>query len=218
MTSDGNLCNAMQIICKFFVFILQQKMNLQPLSVFLVKNGQGGDLVLFRYPYKVSTPRKSLPVTTRPLEAKEIEAGMAESMSSLFLPPVQRHKYYKLPDNGDDAVLTAAGSIGAAGINANASVGDTSAGASGSGPANEAGGGWVEQTLCAENLPEFPSKVLSNMFAVHSQLCDKKFELKINDVRFVGHPLSLRIRPGEARNFARDIKSNLTMFQVAFQD
>lgn len=209
------------------MFILQRKMNLQPLSVFLVKNGQGGDLVLFRYPYKVSsTPRKpaavSSAVTTRPLEAaaKEIEAGMkAESMSSLFLPAIQRHKYYKLPDNGDDAILTAAGSIGASGINANTSVVDTSASASGSGPgccANEAGGNAGEQTLqlCAENLPEFPSRVLSNMFAVHSQLCDKKFELKINDVRFVGHPLSLRIKPGEDKNFARDIKSNLTMFQV----
>ena len=33
-------------------------MKLQPLSIFLVKNGQGGDRVLFRYPYKVSTPKK----------------------------------------------------------------------------------------------------------------------------------------------------------------
>lgn len=69
--------------------------------------------------------------------------------------------------------------------------------------------------LRAENLPEFPSKVLSNMFAVHPKLCDRKFELKINDVRFVGHPLSLEVKPEEARNFARDIKSNFTMFQVA---
>ncbi len=34
-------------------------MNLQPLSIFLVKNGQGGDLVLFRYPYKVAGPKKA---------------------------------------------------------------------------------------------------------------------------------------------------------------
>ena len=68
--------------------------------------------------------------------------------------------------------------------------------------------------LRAETLAEFPSKVLSNMFAVHAKLCDRKFELKINDVRFVGHPISLKVKPGEARNFARDIKSNITMFQV----
>ena len=34
-------------------------MRLQPISVFLVKNGQGGDRILFRYPYKVSTPKKA---------------------------------------------------------------------------------------------------------------------------------------------------------------
>ena len=72
----------------------------------------------------------------------------------------------------------------------------------------------LEKNLSSENLPEFPSKVLSNMFAVHPRLCDKKFELKINDVRFVGHPLSLEVKPGEAKNFARDIRSNITMFQV----
>ena len=59
-------------------------------------------------------------------------------------------------------------------------------------------------------------KVLSNLFAVHPKLCDEKFELKINDVRFVGHPVSLEVKPGEARNFARDIKSQMTMFQVVF--
>ena len=33
-------------------------MNLQPLSIFLVKKGQGGDRLLFRYPYKVAPPKK----------------------------------------------------------------------------------------------------------------------------------------------------------------
>lgn len=31
-------------------------------------------------------------------------------------------------------------------------------------------------------------EVLSTLFAVKSELCNRKFELKINDVRFVGHP------------------------------
>lgn len=30
---------------------------------------------------------------------------------------------------------------------------------------------------------------LSNLFAVKPELCDRKFELKVNDVRFVGHPI-----------------------------
>ena len=33
-------------------------MNFQPLSIFLVKKGQGGDRLLFRYPYKVAPPKK----------------------------------------------------------------------------------------------------------------------------------------------------------------
>jgi hypothetical protein len=43
-------------------------------------------------------------------------------------------------------------------------------------------------------LPAFPSKDLANLFAVSSKLCGEKFELKINDVRFVGHPVSMDIR------------------------
>lgn len=70
--------------------------------------------------------------------------------------------------------------------------------------------------LKADTLPNFPSKVLSNLFAVHPRLCDRKFELKINDVRFVGHPISLELKPGEEKNLARKIPSSITMFHVVF--
>ncbi|XP_063860147.1 GATOR1 complex protein NPRL3-like isoform X3 [Scylla paramamosain] len=40
-------------------------------------------------------------------------------------------------------------------------------------------------------LVGFHDKTLSNLFAVKSELSDSKFELKVNDVRFVGHPLRL---------------------------
>lgn len=36
---------------------------------------------------------------------------------------------------------------------------------------------------------ELSDKVLSDLFAVKPQLCDQKFEVKINDIRFVGHPI-----------------------------
>ena len=45
------------------------------------------------------------------------------------------------------------------------------------------------ESLNAGHLPTFPNKVLSNLLAAHPSLCDNKFELKINDIRFVGHPL-----------------------------
>lgn len=37
-------------------------------------------------------------------------------------------------------------------------------------------------------------EVLSTLFAVKSELCNRKFELKINDVRFVGHPQLMPIK------------------------
>ncbi|XP_067140481.1 GATOR1 complex protein NPRL3 isoform X2 [Centruroides vittatus] len=45
-----------------------------------------------------------------------------------------------------------------------------------------------EDYLSATRIPD---KVLSNLFAVKPELCGKKFELKVNDVRFVGHPTQL---------------------------
>ena len=41
------------------------------------------------------------------------------------------------------------------------------------------------------NLIQIPSKVLSNIFSVSTKLCGAKFEMKVDDVRFVGHPISL---------------------------
>ncbi|XP_077302655.1 GATOR complex protein Nprl3 isoform X2 [Arctopsyche grandis] len=41
-------------------------------------------------------------------------------------------------------------------------------------------------------LTGFTDEVLSTLFAVKPELCHKKFELKVNDVRFVGHPTLFR--------------------------
>ena len=54
------------------------------------------------------------------------------------------------------------------------------------------------------------------MFAVHPGLCDDKFELKISEVRFIGHPMSLEVKNDEARYYANKRKSPLTMFNVVF--
>lgn len=42
-----------------------------------------------------------------------------------------------------------------------------------------------------QTVVKLSNKVLSDLFAVKPSLCDQKFEVKINDVRFVGHPISL---------------------------
>ncbi|GBP48723.1 GATOR complex protein NPRL3 [Eumeta japonica] len=43
-------------------------------------------------------------------------------------------------------------------------------------------------------LSGFTDEMLSTLFAVKAELCNSKFELKVNDVRFVGHPTLLTYR------------------------
>jgi len=45
-------------------------------------------------------------------------------------------------------------------------------------------------------LQGFADEVLSALFAVKPQLCNQKFELKLNDVRFVSHPTLIPQRSG----------------------
>ncbi|EDV97534.1 GATOR complex protein NPRL3 [Drosophila grimshawi] len=45
-------------------------------------------------------------------------------------------------------------------------------------------------------LKGFADHVLSTLFAVKPQLCHQKFELKLNDVRFVSHPTMISVLPG----------------------
>jgi len=58
----------------------------------------------------------------------------------------------------------------------------------------------------------FTDEILANMFTVSKQLCDSKFELKVNDVRFVGHPISLEQSKDEEGRW----RSNITMFHIVF--
>lgn len=43
-------------------------------------------------------------------------------------------------------------------------------------------------------LSGFTDEVLSTLFAVKPELCNRKFELKVNDVRFVAHPTLMQSR------------------------
>ncbi|XP_060804161.1 GATOR complex protein NPRL3 [Amyelois transitella] len=48
--------------------------------------------------------------------------------------------------------------------------------------------------ICQGQLSGFTDEMLSTLFAVKAELCNRKFELKVNDVRFVGHPTLLPYR------------------------
>ena len=47
------------------------------------------------------------------------------------------------------------------------------------------------ERLTQANLVAFDNRSLANLFAVSPNLCGRKFELKVDSVRFVGHPRSI---------------------------
>ncbi|CAL1294173.1 unnamed protein product [Larinioides sclopetarius] len=65
----------------------------------------------------------------------------------------------------------------------------------------------LESSECS--LSGFDDKLLSTLFAVKPELCGEKFELKIENVRFIGHPTYLR-------HISKREKTTITMFHVVF--
>jgi len=59
------------------------------------------------------------------------------------------------------------------------------------------------------NLTGLTDDVLSTLFAVKPELCEQKFELKVNDVRFVGRP-TLVPSPG-----LKEVNSSM-LFDIVF--
>ncbi|KAG8196184.1 hypothetical protein JTE90_007912 [Oedothorax gibbosus] len=59
------------------------------------------------------------------------------------------------------------------------------------------------------SLHGFGDKLLSTLFAVKPELCGEKFELKIENVRFIGHPTHLP-------HLSNREKTTITMFNVVF--
>ncbi|XP_017769595.1 PREDICTED: nitrogen permease regulator 3-like protein isoform X2 [Nicrophorus vespilloides] len=109
-------------------------MEVNPLSIILVKSDSKGDRLLFRYPFHMQ--EKNEPSNAR------------------------RRNPYTLPIV-DDSLQT------------------------------------IPQPRSNINkcqLTGFTDEVLSSLFAVKPELCNRKFELKVNDVRFVSHPTLLQLR------------------------
>lgn len=63
-----------------------------------------------------------------------------------------------------------------------------------------------------ENLTGYTDEVLSFLFAVKIELCNRKFELKVNDVRFVSHPTLLQLRNKQSK----EDDSGLMLINVVF--
>ena len=60
---------------------------------------------------------------------------------------------------------------------------------------------------------------MSNLFSVKSELCGERFELKINDVRFVGHPTKLidsqKLKKDKKRPPKKE-SSTIVLFNIVF--
>ncbi|XP_008214795.1 GATOR complex protein NPRL3 isoform X2 [Nasonia vitripennis] len=123
-------------------------MEINPLSIILVKSDSKGDRMLFRYPHATNHQRDSSQCLKRKNPYSMIIAE--DSLQSMPFPN---------PSNG--------------------------------------------------NLTGLSDEVLSTLFAVKPELCECKFELKLNDVRFVGHPTLLPSRG------PKEVNSSM-LFNVVF--
>ncbi|XP_043274913.1 GATOR complex protein NPRL3 isoform X2 [Venturia canescens] len=130
--------SALQVYRKMITFTclsVDVKMEINPLSVILVKSDSKGDRMLFRYPFSPNNERDSSQCTKR---KNPYSITIAEDLlQSLPLPT---------------------------------------------------------SNITNGNLTGLPDEVLSTLFAVKLELCETKFELKVNNVRFVGHPTLLYSR------------------------
>ena len=63
-------------------------------------------------------------------------------------------------------------------------------------------------------LDGLSDETLANLLSVSKIMCGAKFELKLNDVRLVGHPVLLE-PDASCENVIR--KTTITMFHVAFE-
>lgn len=109
-------------------------MEVNPLSVILVKSDSKGDRLLFRYPFQIQENKET---SNRFRRNPYALAVVEESLQSVAVSS----------SNINKGVLTG-----------------------------------------------LSDEVLSSLFAVKTDLCDKKFELKVNDVRFVSHPTLLQLQ------------------------
>lgn len=128
-------------------------MEVNPLSVILVKSDSKDDRLLFRYPYQVQ-------------ESKEADNQ-------------RRKNPFALVVSVEEALQT--------------------------------------PVICSSNINKgvltgFSDKVLLSLFAVKTDLSNKKIELKVNDVRFVSHPTLLQLR---TRQSERD-DSGIMLINVVF--
>lgn len=158
------------------------------MAIILVYLDSKGDRLLYRYPYQLQNGEKqstALAITAAPPPANKVphvdSSGSIGSTNSRPSIDVNHKKRSRFAlQNHDDLLQT-----------------------------NTTSGGNNIAITKAGQLQGFADEVLAPLFAVKPQLCNQKFELKVNDVRFVSHP-TLVPRKEQRASFSTQISVGLT--------
>ncbi|XP_058461802.1 GATOR complex protein NPRL3 isoform X2 [Malaya genurostris] len=126
-------------------------MEVNPLSIIMVKSDSKGDRLLFRYPYNVP-----------------------QQFQTSIIP--SRKTPYSILQNGDDILQNAPPTV---------------------------------SHICFDQLYGISDDVLATLFAVKSELCNQKFELKVNDVRFVSHPTLVKVTESDDQKNSAFFRINI---------
>lgn len=151
-------------------------MEVNPLSIILVKSDSKGDRLLFRYPYRVESEEIQSQIKRRNPYSVPAQEDILQS------PPPQTSNIHQgknrrvILSNFElfcyfspiSKLLTLSG-----------------------------------------QLSGFTDEVLSTLFAVKAELCNQKFELKVNDVRFVAHPTLMQSKSGKEEQSGSSILINI---------
>ncbi|KAI8122270.1 Nitrogen permease regulator 3-like protein [Lucilia cuprina] len=137
-------------------------MEVNPMAIILVYLDSKGDRLLYRYPYQLQNGEKSslaLPVAPPIVPHVDSSSSIVSTGSKTGNDMIHKKRSRFALQNSDDLLQPAA-------PNSGHNIAVTKAG----------------------QLHGFADEVLAPLFAVKPQLCNQKFELKVNDVRFVSHP------------------------------
>lgn len=134
-------------------------MEVNPLSIILVKSDSKGDRLLFRYPYHVDSNQVQQSKTRKNPYSLASSTSTEEVLTSSN---INQGASDLLPITTDSSIITS----------------------------------------LPGQLYGFSDEVLSTLFAVNAELCNRKFELKVNDVRFVSHPT---LMPSSSSSFLVNI-------------
>lgn len=71
----------------------------------------------------------------------------------------------------------------------------------------------MDMTERPHELSEFSDDAISSLFAVKTELCDRKFEMKVNNVRFIGHPMQIQAYGGTKK---KSKSPSIIMINIVF--